>query len=98
MFARKLSLERITNFLLPIEPDVGRSNKIFLFKGFFLNCLLKAFDRNEEQARNAPPQRKTTLKWSDDGELSSIDMTRILAKLEASELRQCDISCDVDQQ
>ncbi len=44
----------------------------------------------------APPQRKTTLKWSSDGELSSIDMTRILDKLAKSELTECDLACNVD--
>ena len=34
-------------------------------------------------------QRKTTLKWSSDGELSSIDMTRILELLANKELIQC---------
>ena len=34
-------------------------------------------------------QRKTTLKWSSDGELSSIDMIRILELLANKELTQC---------
>ena len=42
------------------------------------------------------PQRKTTLKWSSNGELSSIDMTRILDKLARSELTECDLACDLD--
>ncbi len=42
------------------------------------------------------PQRKTTLKWSSDGELSSIDMTRILDKLAKSELTECDLACELD--
>ena len=45
---------------------------------------------------NKPIQRKTTLKWSSDGELSSIDMTRILDKLAKSELIECDLTCDLD--
>ena len=43
-----------------------------------------------------PPQRKTTLKWSSDGELSSVDMTRILDKLAKSELTECDLACNLD--
>ena len=43
------------------------------------------------------PQRKTTLKWSSDGELSSIDMTRILDKLAKSELLECDLACKLDE-
>ncbi len=41
-------------------------------------------------------QRKTTLKWSNDGELSAVDMARILSKLEATELVECDFACDID--
>ena len=44
-----------------------------------------------------PPQRKTTLKWSDDGELSSIDMARILEKLAKSELTECDLACNLEE-
>ena len=39
-----------------------------------------------------PPQRKTTLKWCRDGELSAIDMARILDRLQNQELTKCDIS------
>ena len=39
-------------------------------------------------------KRKTTLKWSSDGELSSIDMTRIIDLLANHELTQCVLSCD----
>ena len=41
-----------------------------------------------------PIQRKTTLKWSSDGELSSIDMARILDLLANKELTQCVLACD----
>ena len=43
---------------------------------------------------NKPIQRKTTLKWSSDGELSSIDMARILELLANKELTQCALACD----
>ena len=43
------------------------------------------------------PQRKTTLKWNSNGELSEIDMLRILEKLSSNELNQCDLSFDSDQ-
>ena len=33
------------------------------------------------------PQRKTTLKWNVNGELSSIDMARVLEALSVKELR-----------
>ena len=42
------------------------------------------------------PQRKTTLKWSSDGELSSIDMTRILDNLAKPELTECDLTCNLE--
>ncbi len=43
-----------------------------------------------------PAQRKTTLKWQNDGELSSIDMARILDRLARSELTECDLACQID--
>jgi len=39
------------------------------------------------------PQRKTTLKWNINGELSSIDMARIIDALSVSELRECELAC-----
>ena len=42
-------------------------------------------------------QRKTTLKWNSNGELSEIDMLRILEKISSSELRECELTCDPDQ-
>ena len=41
-----------------------------------------------------PPQRKTTLKWNTDGELSEIDMLRILEKISTKDLNQCELTCD----
>ena len=47
----------------------------------------------------APPlQRKTTLKWSSDGELSAVDMARILDRISNPELTQCDLLCDLEDQ
>ena len=43
------------------------------------------------------PQRKTTLKWNTDGELSEIDMLRILEKISSNDLKQCELTCDSDQ-
>ena len=48
--------------------------------------------------RKNPPQRKTTLKWNSNGELSEIDMLRILEKLSSSDLNQCELTCDSDHQ
>ena len=41
-------------------------------------------------------QRKTTLKWNSNGELSEIDMLRILEKISSSQLRECELTCDPD--
>ena len=43
------------------------------------------------------PQRKTTLKWNKNGELSEIDMLRILEKIPSNDLSQCELTCDSDQ-
>ena len=42
------------------------------------------------------PQRKTTLKWNVNGELSSIDMARILEALSVKELSQCEFACNIE--
>ena len=40
------------------------------------------------------PQRKTTLKWDINGELSSIDMARIINALSVNELSECELACN----
>ena len=42
------------------------------------------------------PQSKTTLKWKIDGELSSIDMARIIKALSVKELSKCELACNRD--
>ena len=42
------------------------------------------------------PQRETTLKWNINGELSSIDMARILEALSVKELSECEFTCNRD--
>ena len=42
-----------------------------------------------------PAQRKTTLKWNTNGELSSIDMARIINALSDSELKDCELTCNL---
>ena len=39
-----------------------------------------------------PAQRKTTLKWNMNGELSSIDMARIINELSDTELKECELT------
>ena len=46
--------------------------------------------------KKTSPQRKTTLKWHPNGELSEIDMLRILEKLSANDLNKCELTCDSD--
>ena len=41
-----------------------------------------------------PTQRKTTLKWDLNGELSSIDMARIINALSDTELKECELTCN----
>tara|TARA_B100000700_G_scaffold329533_2_gene451590 strand:- start:4076 stop:4234 length:159 start_codon:yes stop_codon:yes gene_type:complete len=48
-------------------------------------------DLKRQSNEKIPPQRKTTLKWSEDGELSAIDMVRIIDRLSKSELKKCDL-------
>ena len=43
------------------------------------------------------PQRKTTLKWNSNGDLSEIDMLRILDNLSSKDLSQCELKCNSDQ-
>ena len=43
-------------------------------------------------------QRKTTLKWSGDGELSAVDMARILDRISNPDLTQCDLLCDLEDE
>ena len=45
--------------------------------------------------QNFSKQRKTTLKWKKNGELSEIDMLRILEKLSEDQLNNCQLSCDI---
>tara|TARA_B100000902_G_C27133637_1_gene824946 strand:- start:453 stop:602 length:150 start_codon:yes stop_codon:yes gene_type:complete len=42
------------------------------------------------------PQRKTTLKWNSNGDLSEVDMLRIIDRISAAELNQCELTCDLD--
>ena len=40
-------------------------------------------------------QRKTTLKWDINGELSSIDMARIINALSVKDLKECELTCNI---
>jgi hypothetical protein len=49
-------------------------------------------DRSAQRAAGHPPaQRKTTLKWDENGELTALDMARIVDRLTQPELQRCDL-------
>ena len=45
----------------------------------------------ENKAKKIPQQRKTTLKWGTNWELSALDMVRILDRLNDQDLTECEI-------
>ena len=45
----------------------------------------------ENNSKKIPQQRKTTLKWGTNGELSALDMVRILDRLNDQDLTECEI-------
>ena len=52
----------------------------------------------ENNAKKIPQQRKTTLKWGTNGELSALDMVRILDRLNDQDLTECEISLDTEEE
>ena len=48
----------------------------------------------EDKAKKIPQQRKTTLKWGTDGELSALDMVRILDRLNDHDLTECELTLE----
>ena len=48
----------------------------------------------ENKAKKIPQQRKTTLKWGTNGELSALDMVRILDRLNDQDLTECEITLE----
>ena len=48
-------------------------------------------NNHEQKTKKIPQQRKTTLKWGNNGELSSIDMVRILDRLNDQDLTECEL-------
>ena len=51
----------------------------------------------ENMSKKIPQQRKTTLKWGSSGELSALDMVRILDRLNDQNLTECEISLDTQK-
>ena len=52
---------------------------------------------DKEKPIKIPQQRKTTLKWGTNGELSSIDMVRILDRLNDQDLTECEIPIETEK-
>ena len=52
----------------------------------------------EKKTIKIPQQRKTTLKWGTNGELSSIDMVRILDRLNDQDLTECEIPLETEKE
>ena len=50
----------------------------------------------ENISKKIPQQRKTTLKWGTNGELSAVDMVRILDRLNDQELTECEIPLEIE--
>ena len=66
----------------------------------FFQWLLEAMVQKKSQEQKTikiPQQRKTTLKWGTNGELSSIDMVRILERLNDQDLTECEIPLQTDE-
>ena len=52
----------------------------------------------EKKSKKIPQQRKTTLKWSTNGELSALDMVRILDRLNNHDLTECEIPLEITKE
>ena len=66
---------------------------------FFKSCLVEMVKKKiqDEKKIKISQQRKTTLKWGTNGELSSIDMVRILARLNDQDLTECEIPLETEE-
>ncbi len=51
----------------------------------------------ENKLKKVPQQRKTTLKWGTNGELSAVDMVRILDRLNDQDLTECEIHLGTEE-
>ena len=52
----------------------------------------------ENMSKKIPQQRKTTLKWGTNGELSAVDMVRILDRLNDQDLTECEIPLKIEKE
>ena len=51
----------------------------------------------KKMPKKIPQQRKTTLKWGANGELSALDMVRILDRLDDQDLTECEIPLEKEK-
>ena len=65
-------------------------------KNALLNALMFILKGEIKMNKRISSQRKTTLKWNSNGDLSEIDMLRILDKISNAELNQCELTCYLD--
>ena len=71
-------------------------SNILIFFQWLLEAMVQK--KNQEQKTiKIPQQRKTTLKWGTNGELSSIDMVRILDRLNDQDLTECEIPLGTEE-
>ncbi len=52
----------------------------------------------EKKSTKIPQQRKTTLKWGTNGDLSALDMVRILDRLNDQDLTECEIPLEASKE
>ena len=64
-------------------------------KNALLDALKFILKEGDVMNKKISSQRKTTLKWNSNGDLSEIDMLRILDKISPTELKQCLLTCDL---
>tara|TARA_Y100001968_G_scaffold322925_1_gene359816 strand:+ start:166 stop:345 length:180 start_codon:yes stop_codon:yes gene_type:complete len=57
---------------------------------------LTTIKRKNAMKKKNYTQRKTTLKWKENGDLSELDMLRILDKLSNDDLSSCELTCDIE--
>ncbi len=66
-----------------------RPNILIFYQRILEAMVQKSSQENQE--KKIPQQRKTTLKWGTNGELSALDMVRILDRLNDQDLTECEI-------
>ena len=63
-----------------------------------LLVMVQKRSQEDKAKKKIPQQRKTTLKWGTDGELSALDMVRILDRLNDHDLIECEIPLETGKE